>query len=117
MTDDTAANPPVRNSQTSLDAARDEFDAGRGEFRVIEDDFLQVIDELWSTDVRRLSNLATLDGLRVQLMASLDRRYRRAVNSLVDALLDSIGEPPVDRAAETRSLEARPSDGAVSPDD
>jgi hypothetical protein len=87
------------------------FDDARGEFRVIEDDFLKVIEDLWSTDVRRVSNLATLEGLRVQLMASLDRRYRRAVNSLVDALLDSIGEPSADRAAETRALEARPGDG------
>jgi hypothetical protein len=75
------------------------FDRARGEFQQVETDFLAVIEDLLSHSGARVQNLALMEGLREQLVTSLDARYRSAVNELAESILaclltagDGLGE-------------------------
>jgi len=113
MTHGADFRSPVRISQAALDNARSRFELARGEFRDTEDQFLKILDEIWHTDNGRITNLAKLEGFRMQLMASFDSLYRKAVNNLVDALLTSIGEPERP-SRDGASAPRRTQDGASS---
>lgn len=104
---------PVRDSQHAMNEARSAFEFARGEFRATEDEFLATIDKLWASDESRLRNLATLEGLRMQLMESFNSFYRHTVNNLVEALFASIGEPP-HHHSDAHPSDARASDGHSS---
>jgi hypothetical protein len=82
-----------------LEAAVKRFEDASAQVHEAERQFLDLVNEIQSSDAYRMRHLAMLEGLRAQLLTSFDEGYRRSVNAIFDALMQSLTSPQDESAA------------------